>query len=82
MTSVMIDPELATKLRSNGGKVLLADQTGDAVGFFVSSERLALFEKALDAYLYDEPTAEDIRRALADPRRHTMEEVMKLVEGD
>lgn len=82
MTPVTIDAELVAKLTSNGGRVPMADPNGKTVGFFVSPDRLAILEKALDAQLYDEPTAEDIRRALADPKRYSMEEVMKLVEGE
>jgi hypothetical protein len=80
MTPVTIDPELLAKLTSNGGRVPLADGNGNTVGFFVSSERLALLEKALDAQLHGEPTLEEFRRSIAKGGRHTMEEVLKLVE--
>lgn len=82
MAPVTIEPELLAKLTSNGGKVPLTDVAGKTVGYFVSLDRLTVLEKALDAQLYDEPTAEEIRRALANPKRHSMEEVMKLVEGE
>lgn len=82
MTPVTIDAELVAKLTSNGGRVPLADPDGNAVGVYLSAERLALLEKAFDAGLYGEPTLEEFRRALANPKRHTMEEVFKLLEGN
>jgi hypothetical protein len=82
MTPVTIDADLLTKLTSNGGKVPLADAAGATVGYFVSSDRLAMLEQAFEAQLDEEPTEEDVRRILADPRWHTTEEVFKLLEGE
>ena len=80
MAPVTIDRELVTKLTGNGGRVPLNDPDGNAVGFYVSADRLAILEKALDAQLRGEPTLEEFRRSLARGGRHTMEEVLKLVE--
>lgn len=81
MSPVTIDPELIAKLTSNGGKVPLADRDGKTVGYFITPDRLAMLEKGFDESLADEPTEEEIREALADPRRYTTEDVMKLLEG-
>lgn len=79
MTTVMIDPQLAAKLTSNGGKVLLTDSSGKALGHFVALDRPAL--NAPD-WMCREPTLEEFRAALADPKRYTTEEVMKLLEDE
>ena len=80
MTPVSLDPELVRKLTSNGGQVPLTDTNGNPVGYFVSP---TVYEAMKDAF-YDrafaEITEEDIRRALANPKRHTMEEVLKLLD--
>ncbi len=78
MVSVMIDPELAAKLLSNGGKVLLTDSSGKALGHFVALDHQ---ERPAD-WMYREPTLEEFRAALADPKRYTTEEVMKLLEDE
>jgi hypothetical protein len=82
MTPVTIEPELIAKLTSNGGKVPLINRDGKVIGFFVSPDRLEMLEKVLDEFLDDEPTEEEIREALADPRRYTTKDVMKLLESE
>ena len=78
MVSVMIDPELVTKLLSNGGKVLLTDSSGKALGHFVALDHR---DKPTD-WMYREPTLEEFRQALRSGRRYTTEEVMKLLEDE
>ena len=75
MAPVMIDPELVTKLLSNGGKVLLTDSSGKALGHFV-----ALDPQDQPTDWYKEPTLEEFRQALRSGRRYTTEEVLKLLE--
>ena len=76
MVSVMIDPELVTKLLSNGGKVLLTDSSGKALGHFVALDHQ---DKPID-WMYQEPTLEEFRAAIARGGRHTTEEILKLLE--
>ena len=76
MVSVMIDPELVTKLLSNGGKVLLTDSSGKSLGHFVALDRQ---DKPAD-WMYREPTLEEFRRSIARGGRHSTEEILKLLE--
>ena len=76
MVSVMIGPELVTKLLSNGGKVLLTDSSGKALGHFVALDHQ---DKPAD-WMYREPTLEEFRAAIRRGGRHTTEEILKLLE--
>jgi hypothetical protein len=82
MAPVTIDPELLAKLTSNGGRVPLADPDGNPVGYFLSPAVYETMRRAVLEHASQEVTLEDFRRSLADPRRHTMEEVFKLLEGE
>jgi hypothetical protein len=81
MTPVTIDAELLAKLTSNGGKVPLADDKGNTVGYYVSPDEYALMMKALYDQAFEEFTEEDMKRVLANPKRYTMDDVFKLLEG-
>lgn len=80
MNPVSLDPELVTKLTSNGGQVTLTDVHGNAVGYFLTPARFEVMQKALYDQAFAELSDEEARRVLTDPRRHSMEEVLKLVE--
>jgi hypothetical protein len=80
MTPVSLDPELVQKLTANGGQVPLTDASGNAIGFFLTTERFEVMEKALYDQAFAEMSDEEARRVLANPKRHTMEEVLKLLE--
>jgi hypothetical protein len=82
MSPVALEPELVAKLTSNGGHVPLTDATGKPVGYFLSQDQFESMRQAVMEHLSREPILEDFRRALANPRRHTMEEVFKLLEGE
>lgn len=82
MSPVAIEPELIAKFASNGGHVPLTDANGKPVGYFLSPDHYESMRQAVLDNLSREPTLEEFRRALADPRRHTMEEVFKLLEGE
>jgi hypothetical protein len=82
MSLVTLDAELIAKLTSDGGRVPLTDPDGKTVGYFISPDRLAMLEKGFDESLADEPTEEEVRAALANPKRYSMEEVMKLLEDE
>ncbi|MBX9625107.1 MAG: hypothetical protein K2X82_14975 [Gemmataceae bacterium] len=80
MTPITIDPELIAKLTANGGRVPLAAPDGTPVGYFLTPDRLARLETAA-AGGRPEVTEEDCRRALANPKRHSTAEVLKLLGG-
>jgi hypothetical protein len=82
MTPVSLDSELVRKLTANGGQVPLTDPSGNAIGYFLTPERFEIMQKALYDQAFAEITEEDVQRALANPKRHTMEEVFKLLEGE
>ena len=80
MTPVSLDSELVRKLTANGGQVPLTDDRGNAIGYFLTPERFEIMQKALYDQAFAEMTDEEARRVLANPKRHTMEEVLKLLE--
>jgi hypothetical protein len=81
MNPVVLDPELVVKLTSNGGQVPLTDTAGKPVGYFLAPEVFEYMQKVLYDQAFAEMSDDDVRRALANPKRHTMEEVFKLLEG-
>ena len=70
MTQVVVSDELRDRLTVPGAdeSVEVVDSSGKFVGMF----RLA----RLGGPEYGEPTAEELARGLADPRRYTTEEVL------
>lgn len=82
MSPVAIDAELVAKLTANGGQVPLTDMAGKAIGYYVSPEEYARLQKARYDQAFAEITEEEVHQALADPRRHTMDEVFKLLEKE
>jgi hypothetical protein len=82
MSTVTIDAVLSEKLAKAGQEVPLAGPDGRQVGYFLSPQTYESMKKALYDWAFARVTTDDLRRALADPRRHSMEEVLKLVEGD
>lgn len=82
MSTITIDAALLEQLTRTDREVSLAGPDGRRVGYFVPPETYESMRKALYDWAFAQRTSEDVKRALADPRRHTMEEVFKLVEGD
>jgi hypothetical protein len=82
MSTVTIDAALFEKLTQARREVPLAGPDGRQAGYFVPPETFEQMRKAIYDQAFAAVTVEDLRRSLADPRRHTMEEVLKLVEGD
>ena len=79
---VALDAEVVAKLTANGGQVPLTDTSGKPIGYFLSPQVFEAMRKAMYDQAFAEITEEDVERALADPRRHTTEEVFKLLEGN
>jgi hypothetical protein len=75
MSPIRIDPDLIAQLTRNGGEVPLAGPDGAPVGYFLTPERYA----RMHALVASDVTEEDCQRALADPRRHTTDEVFRLL---
>ncbi len=80
MTPIPLDPELVAKLTANGGQVPLTDQNGKPIGYYVSPDCFEVMQKALYDQAFAELSDEEARRVLANPKRHSMEEVLKLLE--
>ena len=78
---VALDPGLVARLTSNSGQVPLTDSAGNPEGYFVSPAMHASMMKAMYDQAFAEITEEEVREALADPRRHTMDEVFKLLSS-
>lgn len=82
MSPVALDAELVAKLTANGGQVTLTDAAGKPVGYFLSPAVYEEMRKALYDAAFAEMSEEDVADALADPRRHGMDEVLKLLGGN
>lgn len=82
MSLVTIEPELVAQLTGNGAEVALADRDGKLLGHLVSPKEYEAFKawRKATAWMYEEPTAEELRRSFAKGGRHTMDEVLKLLE--
>ena len=82
MAPITIDPELAAQLTGNGDAVALTDRDGKLLGHLVSPKDYEAFKawRKATAWMYEEPTAEELRRSFAKGGRHTMEEVLKLLD--
>ena len=83
MSIITVEPELAAQLTSNGKDVSLADRDGKLLGHVVSPKDYEAFQawRKATAWMYEEPTAEEMRRSLADSKRwYTTEDVLKLLE--
>lgn len=82
MTAVTVEPELAAQLTGNGDEVALADRDGKLLGHLVRPKEYEAFKawRHATAWMYQEPTAEELRRSFDKGGRHTMDEVLKLLE--
>jgi hypothetical protein len=82
MSTVTIDAALFEKLTQTLLEVPLAGPDGRIAGYYVPPGTYQAMRKAFYDRLFAQVTIEDLNRSLADPRRHSMEEVLRLVEGD
>ena len=81
MSPVPLDADLVAKLTTTGGHVPLTDPAGRSVGYFLSPDEYESLRRAAGSRA-PEATLEEFRRALANPKRHTTDEVFKLLEGE
>jgi hypothetical protein len=82
MGKITLDPGTAELLSQTRGDAELVGPDGRPVGCFLSPGQYEAMRKAFVEWAFSQVTEEDCRRALANPKRHTMEEVLKLVEGE
>jgi hypothetical protein len=80
MSPVPLDADLVAKLTTTGGHVPLTDTAGRSVGFFLTPAEYEALRRAAGGRDPD-ATLGEFRRALANPKRHTTDEVFKLLEG-
>jgi len=82
MSEIILDAATVATLSKAFGTTRVCDPEGRTVGYLVSPE----FYKQAQTTLYDEAfneiTEEDVNEVLADPRRHTTEDVFKLLKGN
>lgn len=85
MATIQLDPAVARQLAEAGGQASVADADGKVFGVLLSQEEHALREKHLKSVMYDLAFAtmdkEAIRAALANPVRHSIDDVIRMVEG-
>ena len=81
MTTVMIDPELAAELNSNGDEVALADRDGRAIGYFVPLDVAETERQAVLASVLKRVTDEHTRHALSDPRQYDLPALRDVLRG-
>jgi hypothetical protein len=82
MQPIRIDAELAKKLQEAGREVPLVGPDGHPKGFFVSPDQYALLHALADELQeYQRPTIEELRKSLANPKRYSMDDVLRLFEG-
>jgi len=81
MQPIQIDAELAKKLQEAGKEVPLVGPDGVAQGVVVDAGQYEMFKKMAYHWAKEQVTLEDLQKSMANPKKHTMEEVMRMVEG-
>lgn len=80
MGKITLDPETTAAVRQAPGDAKICDPDGQRLGYFVRPGLYEAMKKAALDWAFSEITEDDCRRALANPKRHTMDEVWKLFE--
>ncbi len=84
MPTIELDPSVAVKLAEAGGQVSVADAEGKVFAVLLTAEAHTQLEQEWKRAMYDLAFAkmdkDAIRAALANPIRHSMDEVIKMVE--
>jgi hypothetical protein len=73
MNRVLADSALKDALTRNGDLVTICDEAGRVIGFATSTAKIL-------ANRPDPYDANEMRASLADPRRYTTEQVLKMLE--
>lgn len=80
MTRVQADPALKDALTPNGDRVEVGDETGRVIGYALTPDELGRLEPTrTDIYARegDPYDRDEVRAALANPKRFTTEEFLK-----
>ena len=84
MPTIELDPSVAVKLAEAGGQIEVADAEGKVFGVLLAADAHRELEQQWKRAMYDLAFAkmdkDAIRAALANPIRHSMDEVIKMVE--
>ena len=80
MSTFTLDPATAEALSRATDQTELLAPDGSAVGYFVDPATYAAMWKAFMDKVGDDVSVEECLRALANPKRHSMDEVWKLFE--
>lgn len=80
MAPISLDPDLIARLTANGGEVPLSGPDGKPVGYFLSPEMYTAMRKAFYDQVFAEFPPEEARAVFANPKKHTTEEVWKLLD--
>jgi hypothetical protein len=82
MAVVIFEPEQVAQVNGNGEAVPVTDRDGKLLGHLIKPKDYQAFEawRKATAWMYEEPTAEELRRSFEKGGRHTTEEVFKLLE--
>jgi hypothetical protein len=81
MKPIQIDAELAKRLQEAGNEVPLVGPDGQEKGVFLSPSQYQLLRALAEESTHQEPTLEELQESLRDPRRYSMDEVLRMVEG-
>lgn len=83
MAVIIFEPEQAAQVNGTGEAVAVTDRDGKLPGHLIRPEEYEAFkawrQAALDR-LHKEPTVEEMRAALSNPRRYSTEDILRLVE--
>lgn len=82
MSAIVLSAEQAAQLAANGTDAPATDAAGNLLAHLVKPDEFARFEawRKRTAWMYEEPTEEELRRSYASGRRYTTEDVLKLLE--
>ena len=81
MKPIQIDAELAKRLDEAGSEVPLVGPDGERKGLVVDQGQYEMFKKMAYELAKQRVTPEELQKSIANPKKHTMEEVMRMVEG-
>jgi len=82
MSAIILNDEQAAQLAANGTDAPATDAAGNVLAHLIKPEEFARFEawRKSKAWMYEEPTEEELRRSFASKRWYTTEDVLKLLE--
>ena len=82
MSEITLDAATAATVAKALPATRVCDPSGHTLGYLVPADVYKRVEKALYDEAFGEMTDDEVQEVLADPRRHTTDEVLKLLEGN